>query len=149
VTMTWYDGGKVPPQDLFYGEPIPKADGGSLVVGSKGTLFTRTWHGGQSAADMFQLLPRQRFEGFEAPAATLPRAPDQSHHKEWLAACKGGPMPSSNFGYAASLTESLLLGNVALRTGRKIEWDAENMRAVGCPEADAFIRPEYRSGWTL
>jgi predicted dehydrogenase len=149
VKMTWYDGGKVPPKELFHGEPIPKADGGSLVIGSKGTLFTRTWHGGQSKEDMFQLLPRKEFADIQLPVQTLPREPSQSQHKEWIAACKGGPMPLSNFGYAASLTESLLLGNVALRTGRRIEWDAEQMRATGCPEADQYIRPSYRSGWTL
>ncbi len=135
--------------DLFRGEPIPKADRGSLVIGSKGTLFTRSWHGGQTDKDMFLLLPRKEFEHYQPPAPTLPRAPEQSYHKEWIAACKGGPMCLSNFGYASALTESLLLGNVALRTGRKIEWDAANMQAKGCPEADQFIRPHYRTGWTL
>ncbi len=149
VKMTWYDGGKLPPAELFHGEPIPKADGGSLIIGGKGTLLTRTWHGGQSESDMFRLLPRKDFAGYELPAPTLPRAPEQSHHQEWIAACKGGPMPLSNFGYAATLTEALLLGNVALRTGRKIEWDAASMQAKGCPEADPYIRAPYRSGWTL
>jgi predicted dehydrogenase len=149
VKMTWYDGGKLPPAELFCGESIPKADGGSLVVGNKGTLLTRTWHGGQTEKDMFRLLPRKEFEDYQPPASTLPREPEQSQHKEWIAACKGGPMSLSNFGYASTLTESLLLGNVALRTGQKIEWDAENMQAKGCPEAEQFIRPQFRLGWTL
>ena len=145
--MTWYDGGKLPPQDLFHGEPLVAKDGGSLVIGTKGTLFTRTWHGGQSDEDMFVLLPRKTFEGFEAPAPTLPRV--ANHHAEWLDACHGRGQPLSHFGYAAPLTEALLVGNLALRTGRAIEWDAERMRATGVPEADPFVRPPFRTGWSM
>jgi hypothetical protein len=147
VKMTWYDGGKIPPKELFQGAPIPKTDGGSLVIGSKGTLFTRTWHGGESRNDMFMLLPKERFAGYQPPAPTLPRV--RSHHQEWVDACRGQGKPLSNFGYASVLTESLLLGNVALRAGKKIEWDARAMKAKGCPEADRFVKPEFRQGWTM
>jgi predicted dehydrogenase len=147
VTMTWYDGGKLPPAELFQGEPILSKDGGSLVIGRKGTLFTRTWHGGESDADMFVLLPRKTFDGFEPPAPTLPRT--ASHHKEWLDACRGRAQSLSPFVYAASLTEALLVGNLALRTGRAIEWDAEHMRATGASAADAFIHPPARTGWSF
>ena len=123
VTMTWYDGGKLPPRELFHGEKLITRDGGSLVVGSKGTLFTRTWHGGQTDADMFVLLPRKQFEGLAPPAPTLPRV--ASHHQEWVDACLGKGTTLSNFGYAARLTESLLVGNLALRTGKSIEWDSD------------------------
>jgi hypothetical protein len=61
----------------------------------------------------------------------------------------GKDVALSNFGYAAVLTESLLLGNVALRTGKSLEWDHEAMRAIGTPEADQFIKPEFRTGWNL
>jgi predicted dehydrogenase len=148
VKMTWYDGGKVPPKELFQGEPIPEHDGGSLVIGSKGTLFTRTWHGGENKDDMFVLLPRKQFRDHPAPAQTLPRV--RSHHQEWVDACRGNGKPLSNFGYASVLTETLLLGNVALRTGGKtLDWDAKAMKARGCPEADPFIKPEFRKGWTI
>ena len=147
VTMTWYDGGKLPPRDLFQGEKLITRDGGSLVVGSRGTLFTRTWHGGQIDADMFVLLPRKQFEGLTPPPPTLPRV--GSHHQEWVDACLGRGTTLSNFGYASKLTEALLVGNLALRTGKPIEWDSAGMRAVNCPEADPFIRPEFRSGWAL
>ena len=76
---------------------------------------------------------------------TLPRTP--GHHQEWLAACKGGPATFSNFGIAAQLTEVCLLGCLALRVGKKIEWDSPGLRAKNTPEADAFIRPPYRDGW--
>lgn len=149
VKMMWYDGGKLPPRALLQGEPMITHDGGSLVIGSKGTLFTRTWHGGENEKDMFVILPRKEFVDYKLPAPTLPRAPGNSHHHEWVNACRGGPMSLSNFGYASVLTESLLLGNVALRVGKKIEWDVVNMRATNCPEADQFIRPEFRKGWEV
>jgi predicted dehydrogenase len=147
VKMTWYDGGKLPPAALFHGEPIISKDGGSLVVGSKGTLFTRTWHGGETDDDMFVLLPRQRFEGFKPPEPTLPRA--SNHHQEWVDACRGKGTTQSPFGYAAVLTESLLLGNVALRTGKSIEWDAATMEVRGDAAANAIVKPAFRSGWSL
>ena len=147
IKMTWYDGGKLPPQELFQGEPPGSKDGGSLVIGSKGTLFTRTWHGGENDEDRFVLLPRKQFEGFQPPAPTLPRT--RSHHQEWVDACRGQGKAQSHFGYAAVLTESLLLGNVALRTGKKIEWDSARMHARNCPEADAFLHPAFRKGWSL
>jgi predicted dehydrogenase len=147
VTMTWYDGGKLPPAELFHGEPLIGKDGGSLVIGRKGTLFTRTWHGGEAAHDMFVLLPRKAFEGFEPPAPALPRV--SSHHHEWLDACRGRGQALSNFGYASTLTEALLVGNLALRAGGSIEWDAAAMRATGASNADSFIRPAFRTGWSL
>lgn len=147
VEMTWYDGGKLPPADLFDGEPVPDGDGGSLLIGDKGKLLTRTWHGGQNPDDWFVLLPRKQFEGYTPPAPTLPRV--ASHHAEWIEACRGGSKPLSNFGYASVLTESLLLGNVALRAGGKINWDSRQMRATDCPQADPILRPAFRSGWEM
>lgn len=149
VKMMWYDGGKLPPRELFMGEKLIGHDGGSLVIGTKGTLFTRTWHGGENERDMFVMLPRKEFMDYKLPAQTLPRAPGSSHHHEWVNACRGGPMSLSNFGYASVLTESLLLGNAALRAGKKLEWDSANMRATNCPEADQYIKPKFRKGWEV
>jgi predicted dehydrogenase len=147
VTMMWYDGGKLPPDALFQGEKLIGRDGGSLVIGSKGTLFTRTWHGGQTEGDMFVLLPRKQYEGVSMPAESVPRTP--SHHHEWVDACRGRGKTLSEFGYASRLTESLLLGNVALRTGKAIEWDPSAMRVTNAPEAEAFVKPTFRNGWSL
>jgi predicted dehydrogenase len=145
VKLAFYDGKKTPPAELFQGEPI--TDNGSLVIGSKGTLFTRTWHGGENKNDMYVLLPRKQFEGFIPPAPSLPRTPE--HHLEWIQACKGGPKTQSDFAYASVLTEALLVGLLAQRTGRRIEWDAKNMKARGLPGADEFIHPKFRTGWDL
>ena len=82
------------------------------------------------------------------PAATVPRSP--GHHTEWLAACRGGPPALCNFtDFAAPLTEVMLLGCLAQRVGKKIEWDAANMKAKNCPEADKFIKRDYRKGWQI
>jgi len=145
VKLTWYDGGKMPERDLFSGaqlrnDQVPK--NGSIMVGDKGKILLPDWN-----ANNFQLLPQDKFVDFKGPEPTIPRA--ESHYKEWIAACKGGPPAMSNFEYAASLTETMLLGNVALRCGKRIEWDAKGLKAKGCPEADALIKPQYRTGWTL
>jgi predicted dehydrogenase len=145
VKLTFYDGKKTPPAELFHGEPI--SDNGSLAIGSKGTLFTRTWHGGENASDMFLLLPRKQFADFTPPSPTLPRTPE--HHIEWIEACKGSGKTQSPFSYASVLTESLLVGLLAERTGRRIEWDAEKMEARGFPEASEYIRPKFRKGWSI
>jgi predicted dehydrogenase len=145
VKLRFYDGKLLPPAELFHGEPI--STNGSLMIGTKGTLYTREWHGGETEQDMFLLLPKKAFIGYAPPAPTLPRTAE--HHIEWINACKGGPATQSNFAYASKLTEGLLFGLLAVRVGKKIEWDAEQMRATGCPEADAFIRPQLRSGWEV
>jgi len=145
VKLTFMDGKKLPPKELFHGEEI--ADNGSLIIGSKGTLYTRTWHGGENDKDMFLLLPKKDFAEFKAPSPFLPRP--SGHHAEWISACKGGPKAESNFAYASTLTETLLVGLLAVRTGKRIEWDAAKMAAKGCPEADAFIRPQFRKGWEI
>ncbi len=145
VTMTWYDGGKLPPSELFQGEPLISKDGGSLVIGTRGTLFTRTWHGGQTDEDMFVLLPRPAFADVALPEPTLPRT--AGHHQEWVEACRGTGATQSPFPYAATLTEALLLGNVALRAGGSIEWDAERMEVRGTGRAAALVTPDYRRAW--
>ena len=69
--------------------------------------------------------------------------------REWLDAIKGGPKPYSNFDVAGLLTEFILLGNVAIRTGKKLEWDGAGCRVTNCPEAEILVRKEYRKGWEL
>ncbi len=141
VTMYWYDGGKQPPAALIGGQELAK--NGAILVGEQGTLYSIEWTG----AD-WHLLPEEKFRDFQLPVPSVPRS--TGHHDEWIAACKGGPPAFCNFvDFGAPLTEVMLLGNLALRTGKKIEWDAAAMQAKGHPAADAFIRPEYRQGWEL
>jgi hypothetical protein len=112
-----------------------------LFIGSKGAIQCDGVGGAP------RLFPEALRAGYIKPAPSLPRSP--GHLREWLDACKGGPPAGSDFDYGARLTEIALLGALAVRTRRRIEWDAENTRAKGFPEADAFIRPAYRPEWDI
>jgi predicted dehydrogenase len=115
---------------------------GCLLVGDKGHLFSPDDYGAQ-----FHLLPQKDFEGFEGPAESIPRSPGQ--YKEWVDACRGGAPAYSNFDVAAYLTEIILLGCVALRTGKKLEWDGPKMKAKNAPEAEQYVKRDYRKGWRI
>jgi predicted dehydrogenase len=148
LTMTWFDGGERLPQDKrsykdrLYGEKVP--DSGLLIVGDKGSFFSQNDYGAEHV-----LLPKEQFKEVKKPEPSLPRSP--GHFTEWVEGIKSHDCrkPMSNFDYAGRLTETVLLGVVALKTGKKIEWDAENMRATNAPEADEFIRRDYRRGYTI
>lgn len=165
VKFTWYDGRKYPPQELVekYGitkrarKKVKGADGkehdedvtvpgytdnGSLLIGEKGMIYLDDAYGAS-----YKLLPAKDFEGFKPPPKTLKRSP--GHMRDWIEAIKTGGQACSNFEYASALTGMVLLGNLSIRAGKKIEWDAKNMRATNCSEADEFIRPAYRKGYEL
>jgi hypothetical protein len=95
------------------------------------------------------LLPREQFKEYKKPEPTLPRSP--GHFKEFVEAIQSNEpgRALSNFDYAGRLTETVLLGVVALRAGKTIEWDAEGLRARNCPEADQYIRRDYRKGYSI
>jgi predicted dehydrogenase len=122
------------------------SDSGSLLVGEKGILFSPNDYG-----ESYALLPEKDFAGHQAPPKILPRngKGDLGQKAEWVAAIRGGPPALSNFNYAAMLTETILLGNVAMRVGKKLEWDGPSMRVTNAPEAEKYIKPEFRQGWTL
>jgi len=137
VRLTWYQGAFKPPA-LTEGR-IPAWNSGVLFVGDRGMLL----------ADYGKhlLLPEEQFVDFQAPERSIP--PSLGHHNEWIHACKTGDPTTCDFEYSGKLTEANHLGNVAYRTGKKLLWDAENLKAVGVPEADRLIRREYRQGWSL
>lgn len=137
VKVTWHQGVNKP--EIWNTGAIPKWSDGALFIGDKGMLL----------ADYGKhiLLPEETFKDHVAPEPTIPRV--SSHHREWLSACRTGEKCSANFEYSGLLTEANHLGNVAYRLGKKIQWDAANLRCIDCPEADVLIRREYRDGWTL
>jgi hypothetical protein len=136
VTMIWYDGGKKPPTELFDGQPQPGT--GSLLIGAKGKLYSGGDNGGG-----YKLLG-----GVSEPKVEFPKSP--GHFTEFARAIKGGPPAVSNFpDYAGQLTETVLLGNLAIWAGKRIEWDSYHMKATNAPEVEPLIRPEYRNGYTL
>lgn len=136
VTLFWYDGGKKPPEELLEGEKL--SDSGSLIVGDKGKLYSAGDYGGGKFLGVTSL-----------PEVSFPQSP--GHFEEFVRAIKGGPAAMSNFpDYAGPLTETILLGNLAVwADGKKIEWDARNLRAKNAPEVHRIIVPEYRLGYTL
>jgi predicted dehydrogenase len=137
--LTWYDAKQKPPQEWIGKEKYPPS--GSLLRGEKGSILMP--HGGEP-----KLLPEELEEAYRRPGKTIPRS-NGGHWTEFLRACKGGPAPMSSFGYAGALTEMVLLGCLAQRMNRRIEWDGANMKVTNRPEADQYLRREYRKGWTL
>ena len=115
---------------------------GCLVSGSEASVFSdNPWN------NTFVMLPQKKFEGFKGPSKTLPRSP--GHHTEWRLACKGDGKPFSRFEIGGSLTEMLLLGNVALLAGKPIEYDPIAGKVVNDADANQLLHREYRPGWTL
>jgi predicted dehydrogenase len=140
LTLTWYDGGLQPwrPAEMEGDNQLPGS--GGLYVGDQGKILAR--HGGGA-----RLIPESKMSDFQVPKPFLPRGPD--HYQEWVRGCKGGPMPLSHFGYAGPLTEMVLLGNVAIRTGKKLMWDGPSMSITDLPEANEYLHRPYREGWSL
>jgi predicted dehydrogenase len=137
VSLTWYQGGRRPPH--FSGGILPEWGDGNLFVGEKGMLL--------AGYNSHVLLPEENFRDFQRPEPTLPDS--IGHHQEWIRACKTGAATTCNFDYSGALTETVLLGNVAYRTGKALEWDAAKLRATNAPEADRYVRHHYRDGWRL
>jgi predicted dehydrogenase len=147
VKMHWYDGGLLPerPEELEADRKLPES--GTIFVGSKGKMWCETY------SESPRLIPESAMTAFtNRPAKTLPRVPNgrDGHEKNWLDAIRSHGQAVSHFDYAGPFTESVLLGNVALRfPGQRLEWDAANMKVTNFPEANQFVQHHYRSGWTL
>ncbi len=155
VDLVWYDGGTKPPDELL---PAGQkwGNGGSLLIGDAGVMFVDDDYGARH-----RLLPEAKFKDYQPPTPWLARVPmvldaegkpqpGRQISAEWLAAIRGQGTTSSGFArYAGPFTEAVLLGNVALRTGREIVWDAAAMQAKGCPEADRWIKKIYARGFSV
>ena len=143
VKLTWYDGGLMPNKPAELGDEELKPEGGALLMGSKGKLLHDTY--GLHP----RLLPTSLNDSFGKPPQKLPRIPGEAHEMNWVEAAKGKTESSCPFEYAARLTEVMLLGIVALRAGRKIFYDGENMRVTNLPQANEYLRRDYRQGWPV
>jgi len=135
VQLTWYDGTMTPRE--VAGERVPGS--GVMFVGSEGKMF--------ADYSKYRLFPTDKFASFTPPSPTIPDS--IGHHLEWIKACKDGSPTLCNFDYSGALTEAVLLGNVAFRVGKKLEWDAANLTATNCPEAAPLIKKAYRKGWEV
>ena len=144
VKYVWYDGrrgGKqnAPPAEVLEGEKFDKWD--LVVIGDKGKL----WFNRGNTKMLSK--PEGLLMEFEKTPRSLPRV--SSEDAEFVAACKGGSPALSNFDYAGPFSETVLLGNVAIRAGQKIEWDGAKMEVTNNKDANRFVHREYRKGWSL
>jgi predicted dehydrogenase len=142
LTLTWYDGGLRPfvLNDLEPGMKL--GAGGTLYIGDKGKILDD------------KILPASLRDSYKRPDPYIPSSP--GHEEEWISACKGGAPGGSDFEWAGPLTETVLLGNVALRMELKeklggivLNWNSDKFSFTNMPEADKFLHCEYRKGWTL
>lgn len=142
LKLTWHDGKKKPSAELAGGPNVlAKQDNGVLLIGEKGKLITEPY------GDSPRFTPDSAAKEFPIVEKILPRS--IGHYEEWITACKGAPNTGANFDYAGPLTEWILLGNLAVRAGQKLDWDGAKMVATNDPEASRFVRREYRQGWNL
>ena len=142
LKLTWYEGTRPPrPVELEDGRRMP-AEGGALFKGTDGTIMCGVY--GNSP----RIIPEAKMQAAQRPAKTIPRV-HGSHEQDWVRACKTGQPAGADFSYSGPLTEICVLGNIAKRVDTRIEWDAENMRVTNLPEANRYVRIEYRDGWQL
>ncbi|MHC4116275.1 MAG: Gfo/Idh/MocA family protein [Planctomycetota bacterium] len=143
VKLTWYDGLKPPrPEELEDGRRMGHTEGGSLFKGTKGKLVAGVY------GEAPRLIPENAMKAYKTPDKAIPRVKG-SHEQDWVRACKSGGRAGADFEYSGPLTEMCLLGNVARRVNARIEWDAENMKVTNLPEANKYVRTEYRESWSL
>ena len=133
--LTWHDGDRIPKE--VDGERVKSS--GVMFVGTKGKMFANY--------GSYKMYLKDESADFTPPPKSIPKS--IGHHQEWIKACKDGSPTTCNFDYSGALTETVLLGNVAYRTGKSLEWDAKNLVATNCPEAAALVTKEYRSGWEV
>ena len=162
ATLTWTHGSQTP--QVFAENALPDWAWG-VFVGTKGMLLVNY--------EQWLLWPEKKFADFEPPEPSTPssigveagrhdpwvaaykahpawrRTAEVGHRTEWIVACKTGSPTRCHFGYSGPISEAIMLSSVAYRSGSKLEWDAANLRVTNSPQADALLRREYRSGWTL
>ncbi len=134
VRVVWYDGGLRPPYFAeLEGRPMPGE--GTLYVGDEGKMLGSN------------ILPAARAKKFDSVAKTLPRR--SGTWGEWFDACRGGEPAGCNFDWAGPLTEFVLLGNIAIRTGKRLAWNGPEGKFTSDASANKFLQEPYRTGWTL
>jgi predicted dehydrogenase len=140
--LIWYDSGQKPPRPAEL-EAQELEDNGSLFIGDKGKIFCGVY------GSKPRLLPESSMADYKRPPKTIARVPRNDSHQDWIRACKGGPAACSNFDVSGPFTEWVLLGNLATRLGKKLQWDSKHLRVTNAPEAEEMIRGAYRKGWEV
>jgi predicted dehydrogenase len=143
ITLHWYSGTERIPQPPELESDDKAVRTGAVVLGDKGTIVY-----GSHGAGGVRLIPQAKMDAYKRPAKTIPRA--KEHHQDWLQAIRNGTKAGSDFSYGGPLTEIAMLGVIAIKmAGTKLEWDAPRMRFTNSEEANQYVKPPYRSGWTL
>ena len=142
VKWTWFDGGLEPVYPAEFEAMRDWPRNAELIIGSKASVLADANYAS------VRIIPEAKMQGLSStlPPKTLPRVKD-GHFGDWVRACKDGKPAGSDFAYAAQLTETVLLSAIAIRTRRRIEWDAKTMSVTNLPEANRFVRKEYRAGF--
>lgn len=141
IKFSWYDGKYKPTRPWELDKRRKMGDNGVIVIGDKGRIFGGGWSSSP------RIIPETKMKAYKRPPKTLLRS--KGHHRNWIDACKNGGPTVSNFEYGAKLTELILLGNLAIRAGKRIYWDAEQMKVKGISELDPIIREDYVRQWDL
>jgi predicted dehydrogenase len=150
VTLTWWEGTKddkqnLPAKDLFQGEKIVSS--GSLFIGEKGTLYSPDDYGAA-----ITLLPKDTFKDYKDPEKKLYRwggknDVDVYQKEEWVRAIRGGDAAMSNFQYASTITETMILGNVAIVAGKELQYDGAEGKITNDTELNKLLSRTPRKGW--
>jgi predicted dehydrogenase len=143
VTMTWYDGGFMPPRPPEMGDVRLEGTGGVLYIGTKGKMLQ------DNTGARPRLLPVELHNRLGAPPERMSRVPHQAHEMNWVNAIRGRDTISCPFSYAAHLTEIMLLGVAAMRAGSRLQYDGASMRVTNHVAANDFLTREYREGFGL
>jgi predicted dehydrogenase len=134
LTLIWHDEGYDPPRPAGL-EPGRRLMS-PIYVGDQGTMMD------------YLLIPESRRKAYGKAPQVLPRSPGQ--YREWIDACRGGAPAGSDFvNHSGLLTETPLLGNIAMRTGQVLEWDGPNLKITNDEAANRYLHRDYRKGWTL
>lgn len=146
LTLVWHDGNHAIPRPEGFSKDDKIPGTGAVLFGDKGMIV----HGSHGAGGCY-LTPEglmDQHSGKNAPAQKLPRV--KNHAWDWLEAIRTGGQAGSHFGYGGRLTQAALLGAIAIKyPGKTLKWDAKTMRFTNHAEANAFIDPPYREGWSL
>jgi len=135
VRLVWYDGGLKPPRprQLESGRELP--DSGEMYIGNNGVILGN------------RIIPESKMNAYKFPPKTLKRR--SGTWGEWVEAIRGGEPAGCNFDWAGIITEAVLLGNIAIRTGKDLQWNAEEVKFANNDKANEYVTPSYRSGWSL
>jgi hypothetical protein len=143
VTLHWYSGTEKIPRPPELDADEKDIDTGGVVIGDKGKMVY-----GSHGASHVRLIPQAKMDAYKKPDKTIPRV--REHHWDWLQAIRNGKKSGSDFSYGGPLTEVALLGVIAIKlAGKKLEWDAKAGRFKNAPEANQYLNPPYRKGWSL